>query len=146
MPNHDRQSSYEVRFEMTPLLDVVFLLLTFFIYSMILTVQANVLPLNFQNVAAGSAAPSSNPVGITVDHTGQLFLNRKKITKEQLNAQLKILAKDSDQPDIYIGLENKSASLDRAPLLIDLFNTVRKLGFKKINIIGRPDGDKNPTP
>ena len=37
-----RRSEHETRVEMMPLIDVVFLLLTFFIYAMVLMVRAEV--------------------------------------------------------------------------------------------------------
>ena len=44
-----RRSEHETRVEMMPLIDVVFLLLTFFIYAMVLMVRAEVLPVPLES-------------------------------------------------------------------------------------------------
>ena len=44
-----RRTEHETRIEMMPLIDVVFILLTFFIYAMVLVVGAEVLPVPLES-------------------------------------------------------------------------------------------------
>ena len=47
-----RRTDHDTRVEMMPLIDVGFLLLTFFIYAMVLMVRAEVLPVPLESYAS----------------------------------------------------------------------------------------------
>lgn len=131
-----QRHGYEPRMEMTPLLDVIFLLLTFFIYSMVLTVRAQVLPVTLPAITAGEVPADAQIAGITVDAAGQLFLNRKPITREELEASLKELSEREKPPAVFIALEAGSDAVDRGPIFIDLIDTMRRLGIENFNVVG----------
>ena len=52
-----RRTDHEMRIEIMPLIDVIFLLLTFFIYAMVLLVRAEMLPMELPEFT--SAAPAT---------------------------------------------------------------------------------------
>ena len=87
-----RRNDYAVRVEMLPLIDVVFLLLTFFIYSMVVMVRAEVLPVTLNPLATGAPATPDQVQAITVDHAGNLFLNRQPVGRDNLDVRLAELA------------------------------------------------------
>ena len=70
----------EVRLELTPLIDVVFLLLTFFIFSMVMMVRANVLPVELVGIASAETAGDNLAAAITIDRDGHYYFNRQPIT------------------------------------------------------------------
>ena len=48
-----RRTDHEMRIEIMPLIDVIFLLLTFFIYAMVLMVRAELLPVEMHQFSSG---------------------------------------------------------------------------------------------
>lgn len=132
----------DARIEMTPLLDIIFLLLTFFIYSLVLTVQARVLPMKFPTLAASQQVTESRITGITVGKDSTIYLNQKATTFEALRERLTVLAQQPDPPAVFVALDAEAGGVDRGPLLIKLIDTVRQLGIKDLYIVGAPDSGK----
>jgi len=130
----------DARIEMTPLLDIIFLLLTFFIYSLVLTVQAKVLPMTFPSLSASQEIEQTRIAGITVGRDSSLYLNQQPVTFEQLTDRLTELADQPEPPAVFVALDNETEGVDRGPLLIRLIDTVRRLGIKDLYIVGAPDG------
>ena len=61
-----RRPQHETRIEIMPLIDVIFLLLTFFIYAMVLMVRAELLPVEMHAFASGEPAQVPPAVAITM--------------------------------------------------------------------------------
>ena len=75
------------------MIDIVFLLLTFFIYSMAMMIRASVLPVQLTPLASGKPAAGGGDVqAITVDKNGKMFLDRTPVTFDQLDEQLAKMA------------------------------------------------------
>lgn len=82
-----KRKKLRARVEMTPLMDVVFLLLVFFIYSMISMTVHRAIPLN---LPSSSQAELRREIGLalSVASDGALFLNKEPITRDGLIARL----------------------------------------------------------
>lgn len=131
-----------------PLIDVIFLLLTFFIYSLVTMVQAEILPVQLQTLTTGQAAEPASIMAITIDAQGSLYFNRAPIEDAALDAKLAELAQLEDVPKLFLALEdtrltaepgkadNAGRTIDRGPLLISLIERVRKAGIEDFNIVG----------
>ncbi|MEE2972073.1 MAG: biopolymer transporter ExbD, partial [Planctomycetota bacterium] len=68
--------------ELTPLIDVVFLLLTFFIYAMVLMDRIELVPLELKPLEAGTVVTDAAPPPartLSLDGDGGLFLDRQPI-------------------------------------------------------------------
>lgn len=129
----------EPRIEMAPLLDVIFLLLTFFIYSLVMTVRASVLPINLPNLTTGEATDSAKIATITVDAAGRFYFNGDAITWGDLEAKIKSIAALDEPPAVFLALDTAASDVDRGPILIDMIELMRKHGVKQFNIVGQPD-------
>ncbi len=122
---------------MTPLIDVVFLLLTFFIYSFAMMIHAEVLPVKLAAVTSGATAVGEGRVqAITVDARGALFFNRLPVSAEELDQQLAQLAQQQPRPTLMLALE-ASGQTDRGPLLIGLIQRVQAAGIADFVIVGQ---------
>ncbi|HIB02032.1 MAG TPA: hypothetical protein EYO31_09310 [Phycisphaerales bacterium] len=62
-----RRTDYDTRIEMMPLIDVIFLLLTFFIYAMVLMVRAEILPVPLESYISGTTAEPRQTISVTID-------------------------------------------------------------------------------
>jgi len=132
-----RRHDLSPRVEMLPLIDVIFLLLTFFIYSLVVMVRAEILPITLTTLSTGQRAMPTQIQAVTIDHEGRLFLNRELIQEQDLRQRLVEIAGAPDTPTLYIALEAQG-SVDRGPTLINLIELVRGVGLEDFVIVGQP--------
>ncbi len=130
------------------MIDVIFLLLTFFVYSMVMMIRADVLPVKLAPVASGRAAEGGRIEAITVDRAGKLYYNREPVTVEQLDAKLAGLAADPKRPRLWIAME-AAGEADRGPILFALVGRVQRAGIYDIGFVGpqepSPSGTSSPS-
>jgi biopolymer transport protein ExbD len=123
-------SGYEekkARVEMLPLIDVVFLLLVFFIYAMLSMVVHRGLKVELPT--AGSAALEKNDyISITIDADNQLFLNKEPVRAEGIASAVLTLRGDETKP-VFINGDQK-ASLG---LAIELLDDLKQAGIEEVS-------------
>ncbi len=132
-----RRTDHETRIEIMPLIDVIFLLLTFFIYAMVLMVRAELLPVDMHHFSSGEPTTVPPAVAITIDRNGSLFLNREPIAMEAVRERLATY-KDAD-PDmiVYVAAETTGVQ-DRLPTFLDLYDELSHAGLE-IKLVGSPE-------
>ena len=137
-----RRDDHAPRVEMTPLIDVIFLLLTFFIYSLLVMVRAELLPVELTAVQTGEQAQPAQVLAITIDRAGALYINRQPTTDQELDGWLSRVTAEPDPPRVYLGMEVadpfSDRQVDRGPLLIGLIDRVRRAGIEDFHLIGEP--------
>jgi len=139
-----RRTTHEARFELTPLLDVIFLLLTFFILSQVMLVRADLLPVNLPRFAAGAtAAEQDAALALTIDRRGQVYANFEPVSRERLAALLNDLAERDQPPRVYVGTEAGTGDVDRLPVMLELVEQLRAAGIDDFSFVGQP-GDGRP--
>jgi biopolymer transport protein ExbD len=117
------QDSDEVLSEInvTPLVDVMLVLLVVFIVTAPLL--TNSIPINLPKTEAVAPADQKDPLVVSIDSEGQLFINKDQIQPEQLEGSLiEAKAKDADikvqlQADDQVGygtVAKAMASIERA--------------------------------
>ena len=123
-------SGYETkkaRVEMLPLIDVVFLLLVFFIYAMVSMVVHRGLKVDLP--ATGTAVMEKKDyISITIDADNVLYLNSEPVDAEGLAQRVLQLRKDSNKP-VYIDGDQK-ADLG---LAIELLDDLKKAGIEEVS-------------
>lgn len=135
-----RRTTHEARFELTPLLDVIFLLLTFFIFSQVMLVRAELLPVNLPRFSAGAtAADADAALALTIDNRGRIYANFEPVTREQLTILLENLAERDDPPRVYVGTEAGSGQVDRLPVMLELVEQLRAAGIDNFSFVGQPN-------
>jgi len=141
-----RRTTHDIRFELTPLLDVIFLLLTFFIFSQVMLVRADLLPVNLPRFAAGAtAAEADAALALTIDRRGQVYANFEPVTDARLTALLNDLAERDDPPRVYVGTEAGMGEVDRLPVMLELVQQLRAAGIDNFSFVGQP-GEGQPQP
>jgi biopolymer transport protein ExbD len=123
-------SGYEAkkaRVEMLPLIDVVFLLLVFFIYAMVSMVVHRGIKVDLP--AAGTAALEQDDyISITIDAENQLYLNGDPTQAESLAGQVQTLRGNSTKPVFIDG--DKQADLG---LAIELLDDLKGAGIDEVS-------------
>lgn len=140
-----RRSQHEPRIELTPLLDVIFLLLTFFIYSQVVQVRAEILPVKLPQLSGGQTAEAPSLFAITVDGQGRVFVNREPVSETQLGDQLDRAMNADTPPRVYLALEAGEGRVDRAPVMLRLVETIRAAGVEDFAFVGSPAPEPEPN-
>ena len=134
-----RRHDLAPRVEMLPLIDVVFLLLTFFVYSLVVMVHAQILPVKLSPVPTGQRADPHPIHAITIDHLGQVHLDRQPVALADLPDRLRALPTTPDGPPrLFVALEDRG-DVDRGPLVIQVTQALRQAGFDRFTFVGQPE-------
>lgn len=134
-----RRNDHEARIEILPLIDVVFLLLTFFIFSMLVMVHLEMLEIDMVPLATGKRVEPDRIRALTVniDSQGALHLDGNPLSLDGLMAELQDHEASGDPPTLFLALSRR-AEVDRAPLMLDLINRFLQAGFRKYTFVGPP--------
>lgn len=141
-PNFDPPEE-SLRLELTPLIDVVFLLLTFFL--LLPAVRGDPLAsldIILPSIGSGSG-PGAEPVQIRLDPAGVILVDGEPTPAAEIGPALRaaqIVPGQPARPVVLIADERG----DRASLLT-LLDAMAIAGIEEFAIIGRP-GDQQPGP
>ncbi len=147
VPPSLRRQSEPPRLELMPLLDVVFLLLTFFAFALLVMVRAEVLDVELPVIEAGrSAEQSGAPVVVTITEDGSLAIDREPVDDDSLIGELETRRTDSDDFTLMLEVDVGSPS----GRLIELVQTLRNAGFDRFGVLGssqsQPPADASAGP
>ena len=143
-----RRSNHEFRVELTPMIDVIFLLLVFFIYAMVLMVRVDLVPMELHSFQTGQPAEPAPAATISIDLEGNVFLDRKSIDLDELANSIKERTIIDPATVVYLAVAEGPSKTDRAPVLQDVWDRLRPTGVT-INLVGRPKnelGDGSAAP
>ncbi len=104
---------------LTPLIDVIFLLLIFFMVTTTIIKPSKRLDIQLPEAKAASAKTKSIPVRIELKRSGELYLNGKRVNLKTLETRLRELGKEG----------GKKTAIVRADRRLDYGRVVRILGI-----------------
>jgi biopolymer transport protein ExbD len=127
---------------LTPLIDVVFLLLIFFMVSTTFNRDSE---LSIELPAAAAEAQKRRPdaIEVAVDAQGRFYVNGRQLLNSQpktLRQALQSAAGDSDSPPIIISADAKTTH----QAVVQIMDAARELGFVRLTFATRlvPDSDR----
>lgn len=90
-----RRGQRRARVEMVPLMDCMFLLLTFFIYIATSMVLQRGIPVDLAQAASGETLSKEvKPIHLFIRSSGELYLEETRVTEGELSSRLRALAAD----------------------------------------------------
>lgn len=119
------------RIEMMPLIDSFFLILVYFIYAFLSMSVHRGVPLSLPK-AATAVEQKLEHVGISITKEGAIFLNKQKVTKDELSSALHAMKSSFEDQKNYLYIYGDKAASHGT--VIEIFDLVRKAGIKKIFI------------
>jgi len=122
---------------MMPLIDVVFLLLTFFIYAMVLMVRAEVLPVPLESYLSGTPAQPRPSISVTIAIDGNIYVNKTVVTIDGVVPKVSQELEENPNAAIYLVVEDGESIVDRGPLLTGTWDRLRQQGLE-IFLVGEP--------
>ncbi len=123
------QLGKKARIEMLPLIDIVFLLLVFFIYAMLSMAVHHGMPIE---LPASSAAQLDKKqiFSITVDAKANIFLDKKLVALEALTKILKKKSVRNGQPGVLLFADRNLSYQD----LFRVLDKIKLAGIEKISL------------
>jgi len=102
----DIGATRKARIDMLPLIDIVFLLLVFFIYAMLSMAVHHALPVS---LPLSSTAPLDKQVtlSVTVDQSGAVFVDEAPVALDRLAEVLRIRTIDSKDAGVLLFADNR---------------------------------------
>lgn len=122
-------TSRRARIEILPLIDIVFLLLVFFIYAMLsMAVHRGV----SVNLPTSSSAKIEREVllSVTIKDNGDILLDNNRIPLKDLARLLKLRAKEQDSPGVLLFADKRVS----CQLLLHVLDQIRMAGLSKISL------------
>lgn len=126
------------------MIDVIFLLLVFFIYAMVLMVRVDLVPMELHSFETGQPAEPAPAATISIDLTGTIFLDRQEVALRDLATRVEERKALEPATVIYLAVADGVGTTDRAPILQDVWDRLRPTGLT-INLVGRPSESPSDT-
>jgi biopolymer transport protein ExbD len=112
----------EFELNIVPMIDVIFAILTFFIISSLFLTRSESLPVNLPD-AASSEPQTRTPIAVTVNASGDLFLNQQAVSLEDLPADVEALM-DTSQESVVVINADEAVRHGRVIAVMDQLRTI----------------------
>ncbi len=115
----------------TPFVDVMLVLLIIFMVTAPLLTSG--IKINLPESSSVLKNEKKDPVTVSINSKGEIFIQKKKFSKDQLINKLSLLKKNNQNLKIYIKGDKK---LDYGKVM-ELMNLINQSGFKKVALVTR---------
>ena len=122
-------STKKVRIEMLPLIDIVFLVLVFFIYAMLSMAVHRGLPIVLPKSSATNIEKQLI-LSITVKTNGDIYLDKRKISLSDLSRTLREKARDESQSGVLL-FADQNLPYQK---LFNVLDRIKNAGISKISL------------
>ncbi|MEA1921644.1 MAG: biopolymer transporter ExbD [Pseudomonadota bacterium] len=131
------RSRDDVQLDMTPLVDVVFLLLIFFMLSTSLSVNPGI-KIDLPKATAEQVKKKKTTLRVAVEPGGRIFLEGKKLSLEQLREKFKTVGKEhGDEALVVIEADKKVYH----GLVVKVMDAAKSAGLNKLAIATQPNDE-----
>ncbi|MCD6291886.1 MAG: biopolymer transporter ExbD [Deltaproteobacteria bacterium] len=131
------RSRDDVQLDMTPLVDVVFLLLIFFMLSTSLSVNPGI-KIDLPKASAEQVKKKKTTLRVAIEPGGRIFLDGKKLSLVQLREKFKGVAKKhGDEALVVIEADKKVYH----GLVVKVMDAAKNSGLNKLAIATQPNDE-----
>ena len=128
-----RQEPQKARIEIIPMIDVIFFLLVFFMISTLSMTINRGLPVNLPTAATSQKEVREN-VNLTVMQDGSMFLNKKRITRQDIGQRVKAAMASDPQLTVVINADGQVLH----STVVDILDELRLAGVSGLAIAVKP--------
>jgi len=121
------------------MLDVVFILLTFFIFAMVLSKRFTVTDIRLPQAGAASHAKGEqeDTIVVALKPGGGLTVNNEPVTLDLLPDRLAILQRDTPGAKVFLAPDTTASSGE----LFQLMDTLAKAGIRDLRFLRKAAGE-----
>ena len=131
-----RRRARRARIEIIPLMDVMFLLLTFFIYVTVTMAVQRGIPVTLAAASSGEPAKEEPAATLSIRADGRLYFDKTPVTELDLQGRLQALAARPNRKPVVIQAD-KGVLYERVMALLDL---ARRCGVPDVVFAVQPEG------
>ena len=124
-----RKSRGSVVLELTPLVDVVFLLLIFFLLTATYVKNPH-LDINLPKASLNQVSSHKKDIDIVIRQDGELRYDNKNVSLEQLEGILRAEYSENDETIVIVRADKDS----RHGKVVDVMDLAKRIGFNKLAI------------
>jgi biopolymer transport protein ExbD len=118
----------EAAIDMTPMLDVVFIMLIFFIVTTSFVKESGI-QIKEPTAATAQQKPKAN-IFIGINEQGEVFMLKKKIDKSDIRTTVESMLLENPESSIVIQADMRSNS----GVMLDVIDEAKKAGVKNISV------------
>ncbi|MFC6440760.1 biopolymer transporter ExbD [Bowmanella sp. JS7-9] len=118
----------EANIDMTPMLDVVFIMLIFFIVTASFVKEAGI-DVNRPDAATAVAKPRAN-ILVAISDKGEIWINKRQVDVRAVQANIERLHAENPQGTVVIQADRKSTT----EVLIKVMDAARAAGIEDVSI------------
>ncbi|MCH2142456.1 MAG: biopolymer transporter ExbD [Phycisphaerales bacterium] len=138
-----RRSEPQISIELMPLIDVIFLILTFFVYAMVMMVRIDMLPVPLESYASGESPDPKPALAVTLRLDGGVYVGQDLTGLNDMIGAIEKAQVADPELVVYLVLEDGDGTLDRGPLLTAAWDQLHRAGID-IQLVGAPSVESAP--
>ena len=119
---------------MTPLIDVVFLLLTFFLFAMMVMVRVDILGVRLPTISSGSAAQERSVIAITLDAQGAASVDGESLNLDEIIVMVRQRRDETPETLVFVAADEAC----NAGALLGVLDRFAFEGIADVSIVGAP--------
>lgn len=136
--NDNKQPAPMAEINVTPMVDVMLVLLVIFILAAPLFTQAIKLDLPAAAAAPATADPAT--VSISINGDGLIFWNKDQITQNDLNSRLALAARQQPQPQLQLRADKST----RYEIIAQVMAAAQNNGLTKLGFVTEAPESSTP--
>jgi biopolymer transport protein ExbD len=129
----DKIPHKRARIEILPLIDCMFLLLVFFVYSMMTMTQSRGIDVTLPRASTASEI-REDPLAISITDADEIYLDKEKVSLDTLKARL--AAERAADPSLRVLV--KGDSFARHGIVVKVLDILRTLSIERVAIQTAP--------
>jgi biopolymer transport protein ExbD len=122
-------TSKKARIEMLPLIDIVFLLLVFFIYAMLSMAVHRGIPVSLP-LSSTAKTDKQLLISVTVQPNGEIFIDQEKVSLNSLSSVLKSKSKENTESGVLL-FADRNISYQ---FLYKVLDQIRASGLERVSL------------
>jgi biopolymer transport protein ExbD len=126
--NRPGSQQEEAQIDMTPMLDIVFIMLIFFIVTASFVKESGI-SVEKPNAETAEKRPKAN-IFIGIDHNGDIYMLKNKVDKDAVKAGLEEMLLENPESTIVVQADNRAD----AGVLIKVLDAAKAAGVKNISV------------
>ena len=131
-----RSASGDAKLELTPLIDVVFLLLTYFIFSMILMTRADVLDVRLPTLGAAGQIDPGVAITVALTSDGSLAVNGDAVDLAGVAARITELREAEPDARVLLAVDVNGTAGD----MLRVTDALLAAGISDFSVLAQPGG------